>query len=316
VTLAAVSFLGRYEGMRFYGRGLALGAIVRDGYAQRLHDFESRGWRSNPKVPTVWVNDQHPDHIAYRLGGEGAWRVLQRLRGRASPRALQAAADSFAGEPAALMSIAVFPRALRTPVRLTVDSPLILPTDLARCRPFGPKAYREIEGHEVELRLSRTTASHGNTTICAEAFVMRHETRLGEPRAKLFLADARRVSRVADNAAARFIAGLLDALFLWVLGLREQGIVPDDRRFQLPQVAVAHGVEAVGDVFFDVQLPGPWDGRRLAAYASGGFMPLEGDADLELLFASLADDPTLLARPGVHARDEILGRPNANDDAG
>jgi hypothetical protein len=109
---------------------------------------------------------------------------------------------------------------------------------------------------------------------------------------------------------------LLDALFLWILGLREQGIVPDDRRLQLPQVAVAHGVEAVGDVFFDVQLPGPWGERRLATYASGGFMPLEGDADLELLFANLADDPTLLAKPGVHARDEILGGPQPNDDRG
>ena len=313
MTLAAVSLLAPYESMRVYARGLALSALVRDGYVQRLHGFESRGWRSNPKVPTVWMNDRHPDHIAHRLWEEGAYRIVQRVRGRPSLRALQAAADSLAGEPATLMYVSVFPRALRTPMRLGADSRWTLGTKAARCRRFGPKARRTIQGYEVELRLSRTTSSSGKHTLYAEAFVMRHETEEGKARAKLFLADMRHVARVGDDEAAQFIAELLDAQFMWVLSLREEGIIPDDRRLPLPRVGVAHTVDAIGEVYFDVTLPEPSGARRIATRASGGFMPMESDADLALLLASVEESPALLARPGYHSRVEIVGWPSLDD---
>jgi hypothetical protein len=316
VTLAAVSLLAPYESMRVYTRGLALSALVRDGYVQRLHGFESRGWRSNPKVPNVWMNDRHPDHIAHRLREEGGWRIVQRVRGRPSLRALQAAADSFAGEPATLLFVSVFPRALRTPMRLGADPRWTLGTKAVRCRRFGPKAHRKIQGYEVELRLSRTTSSSGKHTLYAEAFVTRHETGEGKARAKLFLADMRHVARVVGDKAVQFIAELLDALFMWVYELEKEGIVPDALRLPLPQVGVAHAVDAVGEVYFDVTLPEPSGTRRVATRASGGFMPIERDEDVERLLACVADNHALLARPGVHARDEILGKPNANDDAG
>jgi hypothetical protein len=201
-------------------------------------------------------------------------------------------------------------------MRLRADSRWTLGTKAARCRRFGPKVHRKIQGYEVELRLSRTTSSSGKHTLYAETFVTRHETEEGKARAKLFLADMRHVARVVDDEAGQFIAELLDAQFMWILGLREEGIVPDDRRLLLPQIAVAHAVDAIGEVYFDVTLPEPTGARRIATRASGGFMPIERDEDLERLLACVADNHGLLARPGVHARDEILGRPQPHDDPG
>jgi len=309
VEQAQTSILTPYEGMRVYARGLALSGLVLDDYLRPLHGPEKRGWGRHPRVPSVWVNPRYPDHIAHHLGEDGAWRFAQRVRECPSLPALQLAADSFVGEPAQLESITVFPRALRTRMRLAPDSPWTFGTSPVRCRRFG----RKIQGYEVELRLSRTTSSSGKHTFYAEAFVLRHETEQGKARAMLYLADARWVARVADDEAVQFIAELLDALFLWVYELEREGIVPDDRRLHLPQIATAHSVEAVGEVYFDATLPEPSGTRRIATRASGGFMPMESDADLALLLASVEESPTLLARPGFHSRVEIAGWPSLDD---
>jgi hypothetical protein len=145
---------------------------------------------------------------------------------------------------------------------------------------------------------------------------MRHETEEGKARAKLFLADIRHVARVTDDEAAQFVAELLDAQFMWVLSLREEGIVPDDLRLPLPQVGMAHALDAIGEAYFDVTLPEPSGTRRIVTRASGGFMPVERDEDVERLLACVADNHGLLARPGAHARDEILGGTRASDDPG
>jgi hypothetical protein len=142
---------------------------------------------------------------------------------------------------------------------------------------------------------------------------MRHETGEGKARAKLFLADARHVARVSGDNAVKFMAELLDALLWWVVELGQEGFVPDDRRLHLPQIAVAHSVEAVGEVYFDATLPHPSGTRRIATRASGGFMPIESDTDLELLLASVEESPTLLARPGYHSRVEIVEWPSLDD---
>jgi hypothetical protein len=42
-------------------------------------------------------------------------------------------------------------------------------------------------------------------------------------------------------------------------------------------------------------------------------MPMESDADLALLLASVEESPTLLARPGFHSRVEIVGWPSLDD---
>lgn len=292
-------YADRYDGIRVFGRGVAVTATIDENFFRKAAGFEDRGWERHPIVPSVWIHSRYPGHLACR--SEGGWAIVQRVAGRAALGALQAAGDSFAGFTTDLIGVSAYPRALRVPLRIAPGADVPLPSDSARCQRIGPGHYLAIHGHEIELRVSRTTRD-GAHRLYAEAFVERHENISGVPRALLFLPDARRVLRAHDtDATGRFTARLLDTLLGFVDGLAAEGLVPEVRRLQLPVVAIGRTVTSADDMVFDVRLPSP-DIRRFATSWTGAFTALSSDADLARFMAAMGTMPLLNAcTPNVGA---------------
>jgi len=180
-----------YAGTPIHARGFALAAL----YNGLWRPPAGGAWVEHSHLPNCWQHPSYPRHVVWKRRNHDV--VVTQLAASTPDVSLVLHLGRTAlGPGASPQSLVSYPLALRLPMR--GPGKLTLPQDSCRCRRLWPPPGEDpcldrVEGKQVELRVSGTSAGQ-ELRLYGEVFVGRaHENRDGEPRSLIFTGDARHV---------------------------------------------------------------------------------------------------------------------------